>query len=1436
MPYTPIDLGAGADTNTGDDTGTAFAKLDAMARELFEQNAAHAAALAAAEETIALLVSGGGAGLPIPPANTTLPQLSGSTALGSTLAVTPGVWTGAPAPTFTYRITRNGTPRAAATGLGALDRSVSAADQGATLAVQEIATNSSGTVVATSATTVVIPGAAPTVTQAATASGTAAVGQVLTGVPAAFSGSPSVVNEWLRGTTVVATTLQYTVVAGDASAVLSFRSTGTNGSGSATSTAATTFSIPGAPTAPGPLQSFAATPTSAYGAQLTGTAPATGGAPTGYQYRYVETAGLSGGALDTALAAAPVVSFASLPTNITGLDAETAHTVEGRAVNGAGNGPWSRATFTTPAAGGSGTYPTLAFSPIKHDFRGTGAPAGSVQRQVVNFHRGHYTAGGPLTWKQADGTVRETQVDTTTACATFWDDGSVRACPVHVKLPLIANGTILEGAFHKEATTVTGTAPNLATRLAAQPVVVEVKNGANVHTMAFADAIPAGRFVNGSLSTEARRKQRLARAVVGGGTDADLIVDVRVDKSGAMMVEARVHNHCAFKPSQGDAVCDIKLTIGGVVKWQRTAETISLYTSVGKEIWVDPAGADLPRNVAYPLFDLQYASRTGIVHNYDRPLGVAESILAGFAAERTGAGWNNPYNPRGIRTDMPGQGDWPHIGPETQSTAAALISADGRAVEHAIDVAEACFGVIWHPWNDDLGQWTTPFERPSAWADTRDSNFLASSNLSTVVPDPPHWGNYATVPYLMTGRRSLLDEVNAQAAYGLLWKWPVERETFAGDEGGVVLSPARTAARLASAVTDGKGVDMRRSSQIRGFAWILRQMLSAFALSPQAETPHGDGWARILQSNFVHLNADKAPNMLVAPQTHGQPLEYEPGNYGQWMAYWQGHFLWNVFVKAARMNAPGDAAGYVLWTTNWHVGAFENIAAKADAMSGWDLQVYDPGVNYRVHANMDVFRDWAGVVVVNSGETYGVNFETGGDPDARVSQASTAVINTAADLLADFGVTHPAMAPVLARLATFSTSKLHITPGELQVAPRWSIVRRGTTRGTVVGLPHAFTAASTGTTDTDSWTGSFTAATTGGTPTGGRFRTSLNGGTTYSAWTDFTGINNVDLVPSGASAGAVVKFQAQAKNGTGYSGPDDGSTGTLTFDRMLAASGGGGLVPFTATNAGVSYAAGFRRLVDSYTGPLFRARLVGNTGGGTNIGQVNKDFDAATLDALLAGAAQFEAQFFGQAPGGTGAFEMHGHWTLCNRSDANWGGRPSFVLNQNSHMTCPTYDFSLPGTAEPGFSAVLRVPSTQWAGAPEPSVFHAHRSGTGTNAQEDYGSFRARIDGSGVLLHERFYADGSSNTAIPRNVPVLLQTISGLAQSQVYVNGAAGTAGNDRTGQSVGPCRVGLGWNFTNADGQDYDSLTATGAEFVVTHTAAQRAAYAANVMASGLV
>jgi len=175
------------------------------------------------------------------PSNTAAPTISGTLAVGQTLTVSNGTWTGSPS--FSYQWQRCSSPTSCSDITGATDRTytVAAADNGNALRAQVTATNADGKATATSDRTGIV--GAPANTLQPVILGDAFVGQELTATNGRWTNSPtSFAFHWLRcdadGSTcsriIGATGRTYGVRSIDEGNTLRVAVTATNANGSAT--------------------------------------------------------------------------------------------------------------------------------------------------------------------------------------------------------------------------------------------------------------------------------------------------------------------------------------------------------------------------------------------------------------------------------------------------------------------------------------------------------------------------------------------------------------------------------------------------------------------------------------------------------------------------------------------------------------------------------------------------------------------------------------------------------------------------------------------------------------------------------------------------------------------------------------------------------------------------------------------------------------------------------------------------------------------------------------------------------------------------------------------------------------------------------------------------------------------------------------------------
>jgi Domain of unknown function DUF11 len=252
-------LGANCTAISGATSTTyAVTGLDAGSTLRFAATAANGGGSTTAVSAQTVLVPGGGTGGTAPVA-VVPPTISGTFQVGQTVTALPGTWSGTSPITYVYAWQRCDATGGACNPIpGATTTSylVVSADAGLTLRFAVAATNGAGTVNATSAPSgiVTLSAAAPVVGTQPTVSGTAQVGQALTGSPGTWSGTGpiSYAYAWQRcdagGASCVAITgatgLTYTVATADADSTLRFAVTATNAAGSVTATSSSSGLVP----------------------------------------------------------------------------------------------------------------------------------------------------------------------------------------------------------------------------------------------------------------------------------------------------------------------------------------------------------------------------------------------------------------------------------------------------------------------------------------------------------------------------------------------------------------------------------------------------------------------------------------------------------------------------------------------------------------------------------------------------------------------------------------------------------------------------------------------------------------------------------------------------------------------------------------------------------------------------------------------------------------------------------------------------------------------------------------------------------------------------------------------------------------------------------------------------------------------------------------
>ena len=297
------------------------------------------------------------------PANTALPAVAGSAVEGQTVSGSTGSWANTPT-SYAYQWRRCDTAGTACTDIGSATASsylLQAADIGSTLRVRVVASNAAGpSAPADSAQTAVVTAAPPLVpvnTALPAVSGTAQVGQILSGSTGSWSNSPtSYTRQWARcdsgGANCAdiggATAATYLLVAADQGSTFRVRVTAANAAGpGAPATSAQTAVVTAVPP---PVPVNTALPlvsgTATAGQTLTASTGTWSNGPTSYAYQW-RRCNSSGGAC------ANIGSATASTYLLQSADVGATLRVQVTASNGGGPGAPATSAQTAVVAAGS---------------------------------------------------------------------------------------------------------------------------------------------------------------------------------------------------------------------------------------------------------------------------------------------------------------------------------------------------------------------------------------------------------------------------------------------------------------------------------------------------------------------------------------------------------------------------------------------------------------------------------------------------------------------------------------------------------------------------------------------------------------------------------------------------------------------------------------------------------------------------------------------------------------------------------------------------------------------------------------------------------------------------------------------------------------------------------------------------------------------------
>lgn len=526
----------------------------------------------------------------------------------------------------------------------------------------------------------------------------------------------------------------------------------------------------------------------------------------------------------------------------------------------------------------------------------------------------------------------------------------------------------------------------------------------------------AAPWQSGPLAVQGRVAVPVPPAAVGGVASMRLVADMAVRADGTLWADVWLRNDIAMQANGGEAAYALRLEMDGQTVLAEELPRHFQYQAFGRVRGVRRGSEGVPI-APFVRHDMSYLADTASIPRYDQSTGVEARALDELVRRMMQPTWNRPLDGRGVTPSMGDGGGRPDIGPVTGWQAQWLCSGDRRAAAFCLGQAEAAGAIPWHFWDATHGVWLNTDHYPRLWIDGRggvgrvgDGN---SGGLTQWVsgatgwgPDIAHQPDLCFVPYLLTGRQAFLDGMLAQSARCVMDSWPTPREF---------------------------GRALVLSGQVRGSAWILRQIDNSCWLAP-------DGGA---ERRYMLAVADRNWKWLLSQMpawtvTQGEAHGWLPGVYGVEgaMPPWQQDYFASSLALAARRGNP-DAIAFLRWTTNFLVGRF---FAENRGFPRQDGVAYLIAVNPANAPRAPLLRRWSEIAAVmrEKGMSNGDGWRTSdGDYGRWALQSLAQIAETLADPRAveAYRWLIAAGAPFTAPQHNAADPQLNITPKGLPRVP-----------------------------------------------------------------------------------------------------------------------------------------------------------------------------------------------------------------------------------------------------------------------------------------------------------------------------------------------------------------------------------------------------------------
>lgn len=472
--------------------------------------------------------------------------------------------------------------------------------------------------------------------------------------------------------------------------------------------------------------------------------------------------------------------------------------------------------------------------------------------------------------------------------------------------------------------------------------------------------IAAGRpsyWQRGPLATQARFERWLNNAV---RVKADLVAyqDGTVEAEYELMADGQ------FRDAGRRNAWTVSALIrqGGTPVWNVSNLRLDHANGIGKRVSTALSAAFNARNDP-PEHNVQIDPArlilAGALPSYDLTIGVNESTLAGYGSILNRPTFRGPGDVAGLKSPGMGEaGGREDIGMLPGWHANYFTTQDGRARRVMIAQAEAYRAMPINHFDGVKGVPVNLRDRPGIWMDPRGSN--PAHTIFGASPrdwDGAHQPMLAYGAYLITGRRTFWDALQAQACFTMIFTYAENRRKSIG--------------------SDRKDWCIMQNNQPREAGWAMRDVAMASFLAPDA-APLKAHLFEVVDWNFRYLNSRAPAWKMRQGEPHGWLPECSPygttdlkpwqqdhvmaGAYWAWMAgsleaqKFVAEFARNWIV--GRGSQPDGVfpyrlgSSYVFTVSNVHdimrTGVQQNTWAKLRMATGDNPQQWNTGGDYTI--------------------------------------------------------------------------------------------------------------------------------------------------------------------------------------------------------------------------------------------------------------------------------------------------------------------------------------------------------------------------------------------------------------------------------------------------------------------------------------------------------